>query len=181
MSKATLCQLLIVICLSSVVSDVTPAPPPQELPHRDKDGGGGRITTPPPPHATATPAASPAPQCGSSFSTPLHYSGHAKPPRSATWPMINAARYRAKSSPSRGAVVPIRGSHLPVPPGTWRPTVWWGCQGGGTGQRSQGWGQGRGFAAWPPPSLCLAEYTSITSGQTPGVMDQDLHRSEAWA
>ncbi len=31
----------------------------------------------------------------------------------------------------------------------------------------------------PPPS-CLAEYTSVTAGQTPGVTDQDLRRSEAW-
>ncbi len=37
-----------------------------------------------------------------------------------------------------------------------------------------------GFAAWLPPPLCLAEYTSVTTGRTPGVTDQDLSKSEAW-
>jgi hypothetical protein len=27
---------------------------------------------------------------------------------------------------------------------------------------------------------CQAEYARVTIGRTPGVMDQDLHRSEAW-
>jgi hypothetical protein len=107
--KATLRQLLIVVCCLSIVSDVTPAPPLQELPHHDKDAGGGRIVTPPPPRATAAPAPSPAPRRGSSFSSPPHYFGHAEPWRSATWPMINAVGCGAKSSPSGGAVVPVRG------------------------------------------------------------------------
>jgi hypothetical protein len=87
----------------------------------------------------------------------------------------------------RGMVFPIQGRrqpHLgacsPAPPGTWWPTVWWGCQGGGARQRSREWGRGRGFASRPPPTLCLAEYASITAGRMPGVTDQDLRRSEAW-
>ena len=87
----------------------------------------------------------------------------------------------------RGEVFPIRGrrrlrpgARSPAPPGIWRPTVRWGHQGGGVGQRSRGRGRGRGFAARPPPPSCLAEYASVTAGRTPGVTDQDLHRSEAW-
>jgi hypothetical protein len=69
-SKGTLCQLLIVICLSFIVSNVTPAPPPQESPHHNEDAWGGHITTSPHPRKTAVLAASPTPQCGSSFSSP---------------------------------------------------------------------------------------------------------------
>jgi hypothetical protein len=105
MSKATLRQLLFVVC--SVVSNVTPAPTPQELPHRDKDAGGGRIAMPPHLRATAAPAPYPAPQRGSSFCSPPHYSGHAKSRRSAAWPMINADGCGAKSSPSGGAIVSV--------------------------------------------------------------------------
>jgi hypothetical protein len=71
--------------------------------------GGGRIATPPHPHATAALAASPAPRHSSSYSSPLRYCHRAEPQRSTTWPMINAARCGAKSSPSEGAVVPVRG------------------------------------------------------------------------
>ncbi len=111
---------------------------------------------------------------------PPHYSGHAEPRRSATWPMSNAAGCGAnKSSPSRGAVVPD-GARSPAPPGTWRPTVRWGRQGGGAGQRSRGRGRGNGFAARPPQPSCPAEYASVTAGRTPGVTDQDLRRSETW-
>ncbi len=59
--KPIICQLLIVVCLSSIVSDETPMPPPQESTHRDEDAGGGRIETPPPPHAIAAPAPYPTP------------------------------------------------------------------------------------------------------------------------
>ncbi len=86
-----------------------------------------------------------------------------------------------------GKVFPIRGrrcpnprAHLPAPPRTWRPTVWWGCQEGAARQLSWGRGRGHGFAAWPPPPSCLAEYASVTAGRTTGVTDQDLHRSKAW-
>jgi hypothetical protein len=86
----------------------------------------------------------------------------------------------------RGEVFPIRGRRRPrlgacllALPGTWRPTVQWGCQGGGAGQWSWGWGQERGFAARPPPPSCLAEYASITAGRMSGVTDQDLRWSEA--
>ncbi len=107
--KAPLCQLLIVACLSSVVSDVTPSSPPQESPHRNEEAGGDRIVTPPHPRATTALAASPTPRRGSSFSSPLHYSCDAEPRRSATWPMINTTGCGAKSSPSGGAIVPVLG------------------------------------------------------------------------
>ncbi len=171
---------MIVVYSSSVVSDVAPTPPPQESPHRDEDAGGGRIATPPPPRATAAPAPSPAHRRGSSFFSPPHYSGHAEPRRSATWPMINAAGCGAKSSLIRGRRRPRPGARSPAPPGTWRPIVRWDRQGGGAGQRSRGRGRGRGFAARPPPPSCLAEYASVTAGGTSGVTDQDLRRSEAW-
>jgi hypothetical protein len=106
--KGTLGQFLIVVCLSYVVSDETLAPLPQELMHHNKDRGG-HISTPPHPRKTAVLAASPAPRHGSSFSSKPPYSCHAEPWRSTAWPMINAAGCRAKSSPSRGAVVPIQG------------------------------------------------------------------------
>jgi hypothetical protein len=84
--------------------------------------------------------------------------------------------------PIQGHRRPHLGARSPVPPGTWRPTVRWGRQGGGAGQRSwgRGWGQGRGFAARPPLPSYLVEYASVTAGWMPGVADQDLHRSEAW-
>jgi hypothetical protein len=61
----------------------------------------------------------------------------------------------------RGKVFPVRGcrhpgAHSPAPPGTWRPTVRWGCQGGGAGQRS--WGQGQGHR------FCSAAATVIVPG-----------------
>ncbi len=52
---------------------------------------------------------------------------------------------QGKVSPIRGRRHPHPGAHLPVPPGTWRPTVRWGPQGGSSGQRSWGRGRGRGF------------------------------------
>jgi hypothetical protein len=85
-----------------------------------------------------------------------------------------------KVFPIRGRRDPHPGACLPAPPGTWRPTVRWGRQGGGARQRSRGRGWGRGFAARPPPPSCMAKYASITAGRTPGVTDQDLHWSEAW-
>ena len=87
---------------------------------------------------------------------------------------------RGEVFPIRGRRRPRLGAHLPAPPGTWRPTVRWGRQGGGARQWSQGRGRGRGFTARPPPPSCLAEYASVTAGRTPGVTDQDLRRSEAW-
>ncbi len=87
---------------------------------------------------------------------------------------------RGKVFPIRGRHRPLPGARLPVPPGTWRPTVRWGRQGGGTGSGVGGGGEGAGFVARPPPPSCLAEYASVTAGQTPGVADQDLRRSEAW-
>jgi hypothetical protein len=89
---------------------------------------------------------------------------------------------QGKVFPIQGCRCPRPGARLLAPPRIWRPTVRWGCQGGGVGQQSwgRGWAQGRGFATWPPPTSCLAEYASITAGRMPGVMDQDLRRSEAW-
>ncbi len=107
--KATLHQILIVVCLSSVVSNETPVPSPQELPHHDEDAGVGRIMSPPHPRVTTALAASPAPWGGSSYSSPPRYSCCAEPWQSATWPMINTAGCGTKSSPSGGAVVPVWG------------------------------------------------------------------------
>ncbi len=106
--KATLCQLLIVVFLSPIVSDVTPRPPPQESLHRDKDAGGGALQRPPP-LRNRRPRHLPCPRGGSSFSSPPRCSFCAEPRRSATWPIINATGCGAKSSPFGGAVVPIRG------------------------------------------------------------------------
>ncbi len=89
-------------------------------------------------------------------------------------------RMRGEVFPIRGRRCPRPGARSPAPPGTRRPTVRWGRQGGGAGQRSRGRGRGRGFAARPPPPSCLAEYASVTAGRTPGVTDQHLRRSEAW-
>jgi hypothetical protein len=89
-------------------------------------------------------------------------------------------RMRGEVFSIRGRRRPRLGARSPAPPRTWRPTVRWGRQGGGAGQRSRGWGRGRGFAARPPPPSCLAEYASVTAGRTPGVTDQDVRRSEAW-
>jgi hypothetical protein len=75
---------------------------------------------------------------------------------------------------------PRPGARSLAPPRTWRPTVQWGCQGGGAGQQSWGWGRGRGFMARPPLPSCLAEYASVTASRTPGVTDQVLRWSEAW-
>ncbi len=54
----------------------------------------------------------------------------------------------------RGKVFPVKGRHhphpgarLPAPPGTWRPTVWWDCQGGSAGQQSWRRGRRHGFCA----------------------------------
>ncbi len=154
-------------------------PPLQELPHHDKDAGVGRIVMPPSPHATANPAPYPAPWCGSSFSSTLHYSGHAEPWRSATWPMINAAGCGAKSSPSGGAIVPIWWHACRRRPGTGGPPCGGVAKGAAPGSGVGGGGRGVGFAVRPPLPLCLAEYASVTAGQMPGDTDQDLHRSEA--
>jgi hypothetical protein len=182
--KATLRQILIVVCLSSIISNETPVPSPQELPHRNKDAGVGRIVSPPHPRATAALAASPAPWGGSSYSSPLRYSCRAEPWRSATWPMINTAGCRTKSSPSGDAVVPVWGcAHrrrlgpgVPLCGEVARGAAPGSIVGGGGG----GGGGGAGFAARPPPPLCRADYASITTCRTLGVTDQDLCRSEAW-
>jgi hypothetical protein len=82
-------------------------PPPQESLHRNKDTGGTHIVMPPHPRATAALPASHAPRCGSSFSSPPRYSCCAEPLQSATWLMINAAGYGAKSSPFGGALAGV--------------------------------------------------------------------------
>jgi hypothetical protein len=180
LSKATLCQLLIVACLSSVVSNVTPLPPLQESPHRDEDAGGDRIATPLHPRATAALAASPAPRRGSSFSSPPHYSCRAEPRWSATWLMINATRCGAKSSPSGGAVVPVWGRARRRRPGPGGPPCSGVTRGAAPGSGVGDGDGGAGFAARPPPPSCRVEYTSVTAGRMPGVTDQDLRRSEVW-
>jgi hypothetical protein len=89
-------------------------------------------------------------------------------------------RMRGEVFPIQGRRCPRPGARSPAPPRIWRPTVRWGRQGAGAGQQSWGQGQGCRFAARLPPTLCLAEYASVTADRMPGVTDQDLHRSEAW-
>ncbi len=139
-----------------------------------------KFATIPHPWATAALAASPAPQPGSSFSSPPHYSCHVKPWQSATWPMINAAGCGAKSSLSGGAVVRIRGRALRRCPEPGGPPCVEVAKGAAPGSGVRGGGGGAGFAARLLPPLCLAEYASVTAGWTPGVTDQDLRQSEAW-
>jgi hypothetical protein len=121
LSKATFRQLLIVVCSLSVVSNVTPAPPPQESPHRDKDAGGGRITMPNPPPCDRRPRTLPRLPAWLLLLLPPAQSGHAEPRQSATWPMINVAGCGAKSSPSGGAVVPVWGRTCRRHPGPGGP------------------------------------------------------------
>jgi hypothetical protein len=182
LSKTTLRQILIVVCLSSIVSNETPVPSPQESPHRDEDAGVGRIVLPPHPRTTAALTASPAPRGGSSCSSPPRYSCRAEPWRSATWPMINTAGCGAKSSPSGGAVVPVWGCAHRLRPGPGGPLCGEVPRGAALGRvvGGVGGGRGAGFAARPPPPLCRAEYASVTTCRTLGVTDQDLRRSEAW-
>ncbi len=182
MSKATLRQILIVVCLSSVVSNETPVPSLQELPHRDKDAEVGRIVLPPHPPATAALAASPAPRGGSSYSSPPRYSCRAEPWRSVTWPMINTAGCGTKSSPSGGAFVPVWGCAHQRRPGPGGPLCGEVARGAAPGSVVGGGGGGGGadFVARPPPPSCRAEYASVTTCRTLGVTDQDLRRSEAW-
>jgi hypothetical protein len=152
--KPTICQLLIVVCLSSVNSDETPMPPLQELPHCDRNAGGGRIATPPPPRVTTAPACYPAPWRGSSFSSPLCCSCCAEPRWSATWPMINAAGCGAKSSLSGGTVVPVQGRARRCRPGPGGPPCG-GVAKGVAPSSGVGGGDGdAGFGAWPLPPLC---------------------------
>jgi hypothetical protein len=87
----------------------------------------------------------------------------------------------------RGKVFPVWGRRSPhpalrspVPPGTWGPTVQWGCQGVVPGSRVGGGVGDADLAARPLPQLCRAEYASVTAGRMPGVTDQDLRRLEAW-
>ncbi len=149
MLKATLRQILIVVCLSSVVYNETPVPSPQESPHRDEDAGVGRIVSPPHPCATAALAASPAPRGGSSYSSPPRYSCRAEPWRSATWPMINTTGCGTKSSPSRGAVVPVWGCAHWRRPGPGGPLCGEVARGAAPGSvvGGGGGGGGTGFAA----------------------------------
>jgi hypothetical protein len=135
---------------------------------------------PPHPRATAALAASPASQRGSSFSSPPRDSCHAEPRRSTTWPMINAAGCRAKSSSSGGAVVPVRGHACRRRPGPGGPPCGGAARGAAPGSRVGDGGGGAGFAAQPPLPSCRAEYASVTAGRMPGVTDQNLRQSEAW-
>ncbi len=187
--KATLCQLLIVICLSSIVSNVTPVPPPQELSHCNEDAGGGRIAMPPHPPVPAAPTASPTPQRGFSFSSPLHYSVHAEPRQSATWTMINAAGCGAKSSPSGGAVVPIRGRACRLRPGPGGQSCGGVAKGAAPGSGVRGGGRGMGLQrgrhrhrAWrnkpaSPPAGQQESQTRTCAGQRHG----SANASALWA
>jgi hypothetical protein len=92
--------------------------------------------------------------------------------------MINAAGCRAKSSQSRGAVIPILGRARRRRPGPGGPP--YGGVARGVVPGSEVGGGGEGFTARLPPQSCWVEYASVTAGRMPGVTDQDLHRSEAW-
>jgi hypothetical protein len=142
--------------------------------------GGGRIATPPHPLVNAALAASATPRRGFSFSSPPHYSCCAEPRRSATWPMINAAGCRAKSSPFGGTIVTVRWRACRRRPGPGGPPCGGVTRGAAPGSGVGGGGGSADFAVLPPLPLCWAEYASVTAGQTPGVTDQDLHRLEAW-
>ncbi len=96
--------------------------------------------------------------------------------------MANDQRHwmRGKVFPVRGRRHPRPGARSLAPPGTWRPTVQWGCQGG----RARHWSGGQDgvadFSEQPPQPLCRVEYASVIVGRMPAVLDQDLRRSEAW-
>jgi hypothetical protein len=96
--------------------------------------------------------------------------------------MADDQRHRMQGEviPVQGHRRPRPGARLPAPPGTWRPTVRLGYQGAAPGIGVGGGGGGAGFAARPLPPLCWVEYASNTAGQTLGVTDQDLRRSEEW-
>jgi hypothetical protein len=133
-----------------------------------------------PPHATAAPAPSPASRRGSSFSSPPHCSCRAELRRSATWLMINTNRCGVKSSPSGGAVVPVRGHARRRHPGPGGPPCSGVAKGAALGSGVRGGGRGADLAVRLPPPSCRAEYASVTAGWTPGVTDQDLRWLEAW-
>jgi hypothetical protein len=103
-----------------------------------------------------------------------------EPRWSATWPMINATRCRAKSSPSVGAIVPIWGRTHWCRPGPGGPPCGGVARGAGPGSRVGGRGGDVSFGARLLPPSFRAKYASVTTGQKPRVTDQDLHRSEAW-
>ncbi len=63
--------------------------------------------------------------------------------------MANDQHHRMQGEvfPVRGRRRPRPGACSPVPLRTWWPTVRWGSQGGGAGQKSWGRGRGRGFCS----------------------------------
>ncbi len=138
--------------------------------------GGAASRRLPPPRVTAAPAAS----RGSSFSYPPCCSCCAEPRRSATWPMIDAAGCGAKSSLSRGAIIPVQWRARWRRPGPGGPPCGGVARGAALISRVEGGGAGAGFAARLPPPSYRAEYASVTTGRTPGVTDHNLRWSEAW-
>jgi hypothetical protein len=80
----------------------------------------------------------------------------------------------------RGEVFPIQGRACRRCPGPCGPPCGGIAKGAAPGIGVGGGGWGVGFMARPPPPSCRAEYTSVTASQMPGVMEQDLHQSEAW-
>ncbi len=90
--------------------------------------------------------------------------------------MINAARCRAKSSPSGGAVIPAC-RRRPGPSG---PPYGGVARGAAPGSRVGGGDGGMGFAVRPPLPSCRVKYASVVTSQTLGVTDQYLRLSEAW-
>ncbi len=89
-------------------------------------------------------------------------------------------RMRGKVFPVRGCHRPCPGARLPGPPGTWRPTVQWGCQGGGAVQQSWGQGQGRGFCGAADAAIVSGRIRQCQCQPEPGGTDQHLCWSEAW-
>jgi hypothetical protein len=147
---------------------------------QQKRGGGLHCDTSPP-LGDHLPHRLPRPPAWLLLHLPPRYSCRAEPRRSATWPMINAARCGTKSSPSGGAIVFVRGNACRRRPGPGGPPCGGVARGAAPGSGVGGGGGGAGFAArLPPPPSCRAENASVIAGLTPGVMDQDLRRSEAW-
>jgi hypothetical protein len=131
---------------------------------------------PSPPRVTAAPTPSPAPRHGSSVSSPPHYSGHAEPRWSATWLMINAARCGAKSSPSGGAVVPVRGRACQCHPGPGSPPCGGVTKGVAPGSGVGGGGGGAGSRRGHHRHRAWRNMPESPTASA----DQDLCWSEAW-
>jgi hypothetical protein len=89
-------------------------------------------------------------------------------------------RMQGKVFPVRGLRRPRRGRACRRRPGPGSPPCIGVPRGLAPGSGVGDGGRGTGFAVRLPPPSCRSENTSVTASRTPGVMDQDLRRSEAW-